>query len=102
MAPYKCMEVLGNKLRTQIIILLKEKERTVQEICKTLGKEQSLVSHSLQRLRECSFVDYKKKGKQSIYFLKSDIFTRKKNKTLFELIEEHATKHCGYKSVPVC
>jgi predicted transcriptional regulator len=44
-APFKCMEVLGNKLRVEILCLLMEKPRTVQEICKMLKREQSLISH---------------------------------------------------------
>jgi DNA-binding transcriptional ArsR family regulator len=87
------MEILGNKLRIEIICLLQEKPRTVQEICQILGREQSLISHSLSQLRECDFVDYRKEGKTSIYFLKSDIF-KQKNKTIFEMFEEHAKKHC--------
>lgn len=95
--PYKCMEILGNKLRNQIICLLQEKPRTVQELCKELGREQSLISHALKQLRECSFVDYRKEGKTSVYYLKSDIFSKSKNKPLFEIFEEHATKYCKHK-----
>ena len=92
--PHKCMEVLGNKLRTEIICLLQEKPRTVFELCKELGREQSLISHSLKQMRECSFVDFRKEGKTSIYYIKSDIFTKKRNKPLFELFEEHAKQYC--------
>jgi len=88
------MEVLGNKLRTEIICLLQEKPRTVFELCKELGREQSLISHSLKQMRECSFVDFRKEGKTSIYYIKSDIFTKKRNKPLFELFEEHAKQYC--------
>lgn len=97
-APHKCMEVLGNKLRSEIICLLQEKPHTVQQICEELGREQSLVSHSLKQLKECSFVDFRKEGKQSIYYLKSDIFTKKKNKPIFEVFEEHAAKYCKRKA----
>jgi DNA-binding transcriptional ArsR family regulator len=68
----------------------------VQEICTALGREQSLVSHSLSQLKECNFVDYRKEGKQSIYYLKSDIF-KQKDKTLFEMFDEHAKKYCKNK-----
>ncbi|MEI7961011.1 MAG: metalloregulator ArsR/SmtB family transcription factor [archaeon] len=97
-APHKCMEVLGNKLRAEIICLLQDKPQTVQDICTKLGREQSLVSHSLKQLRECSFVDYRKDGKTSIYYLKSDIFTKNKNKPIFEVFEEHAAKYCKHKA----
>ena len=94
--PSGCMEVLGNKLRTEIICLLKEKPMTVQEMCRMLGREQSLVSHSLKRLRECDFVDFRKEGKTSVYYIKSDIFTKGKNKSLFGIFEEHAAKYCSH------
>ena len=96
-APFKCMEVLGNKLRIEILVLLMEKPRTVQEICKILGREQSLISHSLSQLKECSFVDFRKDGKSSIYYIKSEIFTKNMDKPLFELFEEHAKKYCKHK-----
>jgi len=95
-APYKCLEILGNKLRVEIICLLQEKPRTVQELCKITEREQSLVSHSLKQLKECNFVDFRKEGKQSTYYLKSEIF-KQKNKTLFEMFEEHAKKYCKNK-----
>ena len=94
--PHKCMEILGNKLRFQIICSLREKPKTVQDICNELGKEQSLISHSLSQLKECSFVDFKKEGKKSIYFIKSDIFS-KSDKPLFEIFEAHAAKYCKHK-----
>ncbi len=92
--PHKCLGVLGNKVRCEIIEALREKEKTVQELCKELKLEQSVVSHSLMDLRHCSFVDYKQKGKEREYYLSSDIFTKSKNKPLFELIEEHVKKNC--------
>jgi len=95
--PHKCMEILGNKLRNQIICSLQDKPKTVQQLCTELGREQSLVSHALSQLRECSFVDYRKEGKKSIYYIKSDIFTKNKNKALFEIFEEHAAKYCKHK-----
>ena len=92
--PHKCLSVLGNEVRINIIAFLQEKPMTVNELCKKIGKEQSLVSHALKQLRHCNFVDFRKNGKEREYYLKSDIF-KKKNKPLFELIEEHATKYCG-------
>lgn len=96
-APFKCMEVLGNQLRVEILTLLMEKPRTVQELCKILGREQSLISHSLSQLKDCSFVDFRKEGKSSIYYIKSEIFTTHTDKPLFELFEEHSKKYCKHK-----
>ncbi|MCX6803378.1 MAG: metalloregulator ArsR/SmtB family transcription factor [Candidatus Diapherotrites archaeon] len=95
--PHKCMEVLGNKLRIEILCLLEKKPRTVQQVCTELGREQSLVSHALKQMKECSFVDFRKEGKKSIYYIKSDIFTKSKNKPLFDIFEEHAKKYCKHK-----
>jgi DNA-binding transcriptional ArsR family regulator len=91
--PYKCLNVLGNELRIDIIELLKEKPRTVSEIIKITGKEQSKISHSLQQLRKCKFIDFRQNGKVREYYLKSKIF-EKKDKTLFELVEEHVRENC--------
>ena len=90
---HKCLNILGNELRLNIIASLQKKEMTVNDLCKNLDKEQSAVSHALQQLRHCSFVDYKKKGKERIYFLKSKIF-EEKDKPLFQLVSEHITTHC--------
>jgi DNA-binding transcriptional ArsR family regulator len=94
--PHKCLNVLGNELRINIITELKEKEQTVATLVNTLSEEQSKISHSLQQLRECNFVDYKQNGKERIYFLKSDIFQNDKG-NLFELVEKHVNKHCKNK-----
>jgi DNA-binding transcriptional ArsR family regulator len=91
--PHKCLNVLGNELRINIIELLKEKPRTVKELCSKLKKEQSLISHSLIQLKKCDFVDSKKIGKEREYYLKSNIFNQK-GKTIFELINEHVEKYC--------
>ncbi len=95
--PHKCLEVLGNEVRMGIIQLLIKKEMTVLQICQNLNKEQSLISHSLKQLRECSFVDFKKRGKQNVYYLKSEIF-KDKNKTLLEMFTEHSNKYCKEKN----
>ena len=92
--PHKCLNVLGNEIRIKIILLLKQKPRTVRELCEKTGKEQSLISHSLKQLRECSFVDYKKKRKERKYFIKSRILIEKADKNIFEMVEEHAKEYC--------
>jgi DNA-binding transcriptional ArsR family regulator len=63
-----CFEVLGNKLRVSIIKSLIKKPKTVQQLCKELGKEQSAVSHALAQLRKCNFVDTKEKEKRKNIF----------------------------------
>ena len=90
---HKCLNIRGNELRLNIIASLQKKGLTVTQLCKSLDKEQSAVSHALQQLRHCSFVDYKKKGKERVYFLKSKIF-EENDKPLFELVSEHIDTYC--------
>ncbi|MDD3159430.1 MAG: ArsR family transcriptional regulator [Candidatus ainarchaeum sp.] len=94
-APHKCFNVLGNELRYKIIQSLTLSEKSVLELCNELEEEQSKISHSLTQLKECSFVDFKVNGKERIYYLKSDVFT--KNKPIFQAIAEHVEKYCKYK-----
>jgi predicted transcriptional regulator len=91
--PHKCLNVLGNKLRINILASLKEKPKTVSELINELGIEQSKLSHSLQQLRKCNFVDFEKRGKERKYFLKSEILEKGQG-SLFELIEKHVEKYC--------
>lgn len=90
--PHKCLNVLGNELRLNIINELKKNPRTVQYLSQKLNSEQSKISHSLQQLKKCNFVDFEKNGKERKYFLKSEIFNEKGN--LFELVEKHVNTHC--------
>ena len=90
---HSCLNVLGNELRLNIIGALQCKSSSVRELCVTLNKEQSAVSHALQQLRHCNFVDFHKQGKEREYYLKSKVFEQK-NKSLIEMIEEHTEKYC--------
>jgi ArsR family transcriptional regulator len=61
-------DVLSNKTRFDIIMLLrKEGELSVSEICQKLGYEQSRVSHNLKCLLNCGFVEVEQRGKRRIY-----------------------------------
>ncbi|MFW6186016.1 MAG: ArsR/SmtB family transcription factor [Halobacteriota archaeon] len=62
----KCM---ANDTRFQILKLLEEKEMCVCEIMETLDKEQSVISHHLQRLRECGLIQKRVEGQKRIYSL---------------------------------
>ncbi|MEK6959505.1 MAG: metalloregulator ArsR/SmtB family transcription factor [archaeon] len=97
---YKCMNVLGNELRCKIIRSLKDNPMTVTELCKTTTSEQSRLSHSLKQLRECNFVGVSKRGKERVYSLKSDLFTKKIDGTLFDAMKGHIEKHCMDKLKP--
>jgi len=94
--PYhKCLATLSNELRLAILEELKTGPKSVSELAKSTGAEQSKVSHALQQLKTCRFVESSKKGKERIYCLKSTIFKKlNKNKTLFEMLDEHYNSVC--------
>jgi len=62
-------KAFSNKTRFEIIRLLKKCPKSVTEICKELGFEQSRVSHNLKCLENCGFVSSKRNGKNKIYSL---------------------------------
>ncbi len=64
---YRCFEVLSNPLRLRIISELRKKSMTVLGLASALKEEQSKVSHALQVLRKCRFVQAERKGKGRIY-----------------------------------
>ena len=67
-------DVLSNKTRFDIVMLLrKEGELSVLEICKKLGYEQSRVSHNLKCLLNCGFVEVEQRGKRRIYRISDEI-----------------------------
>lgn len=67
-------DVLSNKTRFDIIMLLKKKkELSVSKICKKLGYEQSKVSHNLKCLLNCGFVEVEQRGKNRIYRINDEI-----------------------------
>ena len=68
--PYRLFfKAFSNKTRFEIIKLLRKKPRSVNEICKLLGFEQSRVSHNLKCLEACGFVSSRWNGKNKIYSL---------------------------------
>jgi len=78
---------LSNPLRINIISSLDKKEKSVGELSKELGVEQSKVSHALRALRECSIVKGEQKGKKRIYSLSRTIIP------ILRLIDCHS-KNC--------
>jgi DNA-binding transcriptional ArsR family regulator len=66
-------KALSNETRFEIIKLLKERgAKSVNDICRELGFEQSRVSHNLKSLVACGFAHCKWKGKNKIYSLDPD------------------------------
>ena len=80
---------LANPLKVDIILSLRNKEKSVSEIVKNLKVEQSKVSHALSSLRCCNIVQSKQKGKQRIYFL-----NKKTMIPMLKLIDRHSKTQC--------
>ncbi|MCH8741663.1 winged helix-turn-helix transcriptional regulator [Patescibacteria group bacterium] len=88
--PYKIFfETLGNKTRWDIIHLLQKGKLNVTAIVKTLGYEQSLISHHLGRLERCGFVGVEINKKERIYTL-----NKKTIKPLLKLMDKHINRYC--------
>jgi DNA-binding transcriptional ArsR family regulator len=92
--PYHlCLDVLGNPLRIAIIKELEAGQKSVGELSKGLGEEQSKVSHSLAALKKCGFVESKKQGKKTVYRLGKGILSKMEGRNLFEALEGHYREH---------
>ncbi len=61
------LKCIGEPTRLQILKLLAEGEKCVGELTSVLGKEQSLISHHLRALRECSIVTERQEA-QKVYY----------------------------------
>ena len=95
-----CFETLSNELRLRILALLAERRMSVQELAEKLGAERSRVSHSLEILRNCKYVDYEKKGKERVYGLansmKNGVKTKgAKSMHIFDFVDRHVEEHCN-------
>jgi len=80
---------LANQYRIDIIELLKDGDRNVNQICKKLNYNQTTVSHNLKRLEICGFVKVNQKGKERIYTL-----NQKTIKPLLNLMHNHMRDYC--------
>ena len=79
----------SSEIRLRILNLLREKQRNVSEIVKKLKTEQSNISHSLNRLKKCGFIELEKRGKYRYYKL-----NKKTIKKILKLIDKHMEKNC--------
>ena len=80
---------LVSEARLKIINLLRKGEKNVSEIIKELKMDQTAVSHNLQRLKHCGFVEVKTKSKYRYYSL-----NKKTIRPLMNLIDNHMSGHC--------
>jgi len=65
------LRCIGEPTRLGILKLLVEGEKCVGEIASVLNKEQSLISHHLRALKECSIVKERQEA-QKVYYKLTD------------------------------
>jgi len=80
---------LVSEPRLKIIKLLMKGKKNVSELIEELKMDQTAVSHNLERLRRCGFVQSEIDGKFRFYKL-----NEKTIKPLIEIIEEHMSNYC--------
>lgn len=66
------LKALAHDQRLMILCMLVEGERSVSELCATLGTPQPIVSQQLARLREDDFVATRRQGKNIYYSLANE------------------------------
>ncbi|MCD6478454.1 MAG: winged helix-turn-helix transcriptional regulator [Candidatus Diapherotrites archaeon] len=98
-APYdRCFRTLANPLRVRIIEVLKTKPMSVSELSSRINAERSKVSHALQKLRECNFVESRREGRHNIYSLTKSVLTDVRVRgNIFEVIRAHVERYCKNK-----
>ena len=65
----KVLKCIANDIRFNILTMLAEEEKCVCELIEELDKEQSLISHHLQSLRECGLIKKRREGRRIMYRL---------------------------------
>lgn len=63
----KGMKAIAHPLRLGAICLLADGERSVGEICNTLGTSQPNISHHLTRLADCKLLNTRKDANRVLY-----------------------------------
>ena len=66
------LRCIGEPTRLQILKLLANGERCVGELTGALNREQSLISHHLRALKECSIVRERQEA-QKVYYKLTDV-----------------------------
>jgi len=84
---YNFFKNFSNPVRLGIILLLKNKPMSVNELVKATGETQSNVSHHLAMLNHCRIIKARREGKNKIYSLNNEIIPLLK-------IAESYTKKC--------
>ena len=65
----RVLKCIANDIRFNILTMLAEEEKCVCELIEELDKEQSLISHHLQSLRECGLIKKRREGRRIMYRL---------------------------------
>jgi len=81
--------VFANPTRLKIIDSLTESDKSVGEVCEAIAEEQSKVSHNLNILLRCHFVDMRKEGKKRIYSINQETI-----KPLVDIVRKHVEMYC--------
>lgn len=63
----RCMKALAHPLRLKVIVALKEKELSVQELVEAVGTTQSNVSQHLTIMRDKNILDSRREANQVFY-----------------------------------
>ncbi|MBN1376976.1 winged helix-turn-helix transcriptional regulator [Candidatus Woesearchaeota archaeon] len=82
----------ANKTKLDIILALKEKPLSVNEISEKINEEQSKVSHNLKALKTCHILDMERKGKKRIYSLNKETAL-----AILNIVEKHVKKNCPFR-----
>ncbi len=80
---------LSSEIRLKILNLLRKKSMNVGEIIQALKIDQTNVSHNLERLKSCRFVNSEKKGKYRKYSI-----NKKTILPILEFIDKHMEENC--------
>ena len=61
------LKVFGDPTRVRVLLLLRNRELCVHDICAVLDMRQATISHQLKILRQARLVRYRKEGKMVFY-----------------------------------
>ena len=79
----------ANNTKFRIIMHLKNKALSVNELAEKMKEEQSKISHNLTNLTQCSILTVEQQGKKRIYSLNKETVI-----PILNLVEKHVKKHC--------
>ena len=72
MALSSFFSILGDSTRIKLLSALSISPMCVTDIAKTLNMNQTTVSHQLKTMRDMDIVDFERKGKVLIYYIKEN------------------------------